>query len=305
MKIKPMKAPSEPITDEQLSELIYPVAGSPKIDGFRCLIDEQIPKTSSMKPFMNKFVQKELSGYKELEGFDGEMIVGKLNDPNIFELSSGPLRRFEGEPDFTLWVFNCTLNPKCSYEQRWLDLIAEGKPDTIHPRIRILPQRLLYSPEEILAYEEVQLSRGFEGIMLQSLHAPWKNGRATFKEKYVFKRKPFVDEEAIIIDFVEQLENTNEQVTNELGRSKRSSHQAGMIPKGTLGKFLVKNKRWGEFAVGLGKLTQLEALKVWDNREVYLGQIITFRYQEHGSQDKPRQPRFRRFRPDWDITEEV
>jgi hypothetical protein len=57
---RPMKAPSKSISNEELSGLKYPVVGSPKLDGFRCVIDH-IPLTSSMKPFTNKFIAEELS----------------------------------------------------------------------------------------------------------------------------------------------------------------------------------------------------------------------------------------------------
>jgi len=71
------KGPSEPITNDQLSMLNYPIVGSPKLDGFRCVIDSQ-PYTSSLKPWPNNFIRHELSK-PEYQGLDGEIIVGPPN----------------------------------------------------------------------------------------------------------------------------------------------------------------------------------------------------------------------------------
>ena len=115
---RPLKAPNKSITDEELKLLPYPVFGSPKIDGFRCLIDE-IPKTSSMKPQPNPFVMKELSK-PELCGLDGELAIGDPSDPNAFNISTGPLRRHYGEPDFHFYVFDQCLTGSDNYFDRWI-----------------------------------------------------------------------------------------------------------------------------------------------------------------------------------------
>jgi DNA ligase-1 len=52
-------------------------------------------------------------------------------------------------------------------------------------------------------------------------------------------RKFVANAEGIITATFKEKENTNEKIVNELGRSKRSSHQAGKVGKGTLGGFHV------------------------------------------------------------------
>ena len=56
---RPMKAPTDPITDTELKTLSFPLVGSPKLDGFRCIVDGT-GLTSSMKPFTNRFVAETL-----------------------------------------------------------------------------------------------------------------------------------------------------------------------------------------------------------------------------------------------------
>jgi DNA ligase-1 len=121
---RPMKAPTDPITDAELSSLHFPIVGSPKLDGFRCIVDERGGLTSSMKPFTNRFVASELKNLI-YEGFDGEIVVGapfkENEDDDVFHRTSGPIRRFDGEPDFKLFVFDNWHFGDRSYKDRWLN----------------------------------------------------------------------------------------------------------------------------------------------------------------------------------------
>jgi len=293
---RPQKAPTDVITDLELESLIYPIVGSPKLDGFRCSVADQ-PYTSSMKPFANRFVREELS-HPEYAGLDGEIIVGDPKDPDVFYHTSGPVRRFDGEPDFRLYVFdNC--NKPFSYEDRWLNVMPND-----FGRVIVLEQRILKSPEDVLAYEQEMLDTGFEGAMIRSLTGKYKEGRCTFREKNIFKRKPFVDIEAIVMGFEEAMENCNEQVTSELGLSKRSHNKENMYPKGTLGSFILWAPPWKKvFRAAAGKgFTDEMKQAIWNNRNKYLGEYVTVKYQAYGSRDAPRLPSVIKLRPSWDVS---
>jgi DNA ligase 1 len=297
---KPMKAPSESITDAELENLTYPIVGSPKLDGFRCTKQNGIVLTSSLKPFPNPFIQKALSDLPDY--FDGELIVGPPNDPNVFNNTSGPLRRHEGEPDFRFYVFDNFTFPTMSYEERF---IIPRLPK--HSRILRLVQEELRSPQDVIDFDNECVEAGYEGTMIRSLSAPYKHGRATAREAYIFKRKGFEDFEARVIGFEEQMENTNEKFTNEMGHSKRSSCKIGLVGKNTLGAFIMKSKKWKDpFRVGGGQGMTAELRKhIWEHQDEYLNSVWTLKYQKYGSIDAPRIPILRRHRPDWDITEEI
>ena len=286
---RPLKAPNKTLEDDQLSQLLYPVVGSPKLDGIRCLIDGTA-KTSSMKEQMNPFVQKELS-HPELNGLDGELIVGKSNSPTAFNNSTGPLRRHYDEPDFTFYVFDRFLNTELSYEKRWLDtIIAQSH------RIRVLSQTVLKSSEQVIAFTQLCLNDGYEGAMIRSFNERYKQGRATFNEMNIFKRKPLTDAEATIIGFTEQQTNLNPKFTDEMGLTKRKTNKDMKVGAGTLGNFILQSSDWPErFHCGGGNLNAAERQKVWNNKEKYLRKIITYKYQQYGSINAPRQPIFRRF----------
>lgn len=296
---RPQKAPTDPITDEELNKLIYPLVGSPKLDGFRCTVINGCPTTSSMKPFQNRFICEEFSNYPWLSGLDGEIIVGSPTSPDVFHNTSGPVRRFDGEPDFKFYVFDDFSNKDSSYEERWL-----LKNDIFDwSRIVVLEQCLLKCPDDVLAYEKEILSLGYEGVMIRSLSERYKEGRCTFRDMNIFKRKPFVECEAVIIGFEEAMENQNEQEVNELGLSKRSHKKENLIPKGTLGAFILKSPLWEKsFSAAPGRgFTADTKLLIWLQRDNYIGLSATVKYQLYGSRERPRMPSVIKLRPLWDL----
>lgn len=295
---RPLKAPTESVTDEQLSRLTYPLVGSPKLDGFRCMVDQGIALTSSMKPFQNRFVQEVMSD-PIFSHLDGELLVGEPNSPDAFHNTSGPLRRFDGEPNFKFYVFDDFTFKDMSYHHRWLG----RQLDFPHERIIVLSQTLLESPEDVIAYEKEMLEKGFEGAMIRSISGRYKEGRATFNEMNIFKRKPFVESEAVIMEILPQMENLNEAFYDERGLLKRSSHQENLVPKDTIGKFILFSRLWkAPFSAAPGKgFDQRKRDKMWKLREQLRGEIVTFKYQKYGSRDAPRMPTVVKFRPVWDL----
>lgn len=279
------KAPSQSITNEELKQLVYPVYGSVKMDGYRCVIDE-VPLTSSLKPFPNEFVRATLSD-PIFDGLDAEIVVGSLTDPNVFHNSSGPLRRSSGEPDFKLYAFDSWKDGGRTYYDRW---ITKRLPS--HPRLVIVEQRLLSCADEVTRYERECLAEGHEGIMLRSGYSAYKEGRCTFNEMNIFKRKPTETVEAIIIGFEESMMNLNEKVINERGLSERSRHKENKRAKGTLGAFILKSEEWpDEFRSRAGEgFNDAKKQKIWDDRENLLGEKVLVKFQRYGSLNGPRQP---------------
>ena len=292
---KPMKAPSNGATLEELKGMQYPIACSAKLDGIRGVVTPAGVLSNSLKPLGNLFVQRELS-HPGLIGLDGELIVGTphkdllLPDDDVFNRTTGAIRRKDGEPDFRFYVFDDFTNPSLTYHDRW---IKRGHIGHMHPRIVFLEQRICLTWQEALAYEEELLEKGYEGMMPRILSGHYKQGRATVKEGLILKRKPLAQDEAVVVGLFEQMQNNNEKATNELGNSFRSAHQENKTGKRTLGGVVLKSPRWketfncGTIIGGTDKWRQ----EMWNNPERILGQTMTYVYQEYGSIDKPRQPR--------------
>jgi DNA ligase-1 len=297
-KVKPMKA--DAADDSFLEKLRLPMFGSIKYDGIRTLIKEGVALSTSLSPLRNKFTQKFIKSEPRLEGMDGEFTIKWDGVPPFGKVSSA-ITSAEGEPEFTLNVFERWDMPDTPCYKRMTHLL-DSPVFLDYDNVVLVEQRLLTTIDELLDYEADILALGYEGIMLKTYDGIYKYGDSTLREQYLVKRKPFVDEEAVVIGFVAQMENTNEATIDKLGHTKRGSSKAGMVPKDTLGKFKVKSKKWGEFVVGCGQMTHKTTKEIWDNQDSYLGKIITFKYQTCGTKDLPRLPIFKGFRDPSDIS---
>lgn len=292
---RPMKA--EDCPDEFLESILFPVLCSPKYDGIRSIKLDGAMKSSTLKLIPNKFIQKTLPSQIP-DGADGELVVGD----NFQDVTSG-IMSVDGEPDFTFWMFDLVdpENLEEPYSGRLLNQAVWYEREKANaPRVRIVPTVLIYTIEELREYETEMLALGHEGVMVRAVEGPYKCGRSTLKQQWLLKRKPFEDSEAKIIGFEEQLTNTNEKKTNELGLTKRSSAKAGKVGNGTLGKFIaVDDKKFPEVELKIGTGQGLDdnlRKEIWENKKRYKGKFIKFKFQRIGVKDKPRLPIFLGFR---------
>lgn len=298
MITKPMKGDDLEIDDSSLDKLKYPLLGTPKLDGIRS-IKQGKALSSSFKDIPNKYIQRRMMEVPD--GTDGELIIPGMP----FNKISSAIMSEDGEPDFRFCVFDYVSTSLTEpYKQRMARLEALDLPDFCE---KVLPV-VINSKEELIDFEKKCLEAGYEGIMVRSPDSPYKCGRATLKQGWLLKVKRFKDSEATIIGFEEQMENTNEATIDELGRTKRSKHKAGMVGKNTLGKFIVRevgSTPWNgrEFGVGTGEgLTADLRKEIWDNRDKYLGKMIVYKYQVHGVKDLPRLPIWKGFRDPRDLS---
>lgn len=281
------------------TKIQYPVYASPKLDGIRCSIVDGKALSRTLKQIPNKHIYRQLST-TDLNGLDGELIIGSPTSKTCYNESVSGVMRHEGEPAYTYYVFDCH-DVSGSFTKRFRELIASLGQWIKYPQICLLEQSLLHNEAEMLAYETAKVEEGYEGIILRSPEAPYKFGRSTVKEGYLLKVKRFEDSEAEIIGFEEEMYNGNEAEVNELGRTKRSSAQAGKIGKNTLGAFHVRDVVSGiEFSIGTG-LTAADRQHFWDNRNDYSGKIVKYKFFAVGVKIAPRHPVFLGMRDEKDM----
>jgi len=117
------------------------------------------------------------------------------------------------------------------------------------------------------------------------------------KEQNTYKLKRFIDGEAKVVGFEEEMYNGNIAETNELGRTKRSTAKAGLSGKGSLGALVVQDCVTGiEFSVGSG-FDAATRQSLWDIRDSgLLGKIIKYKHFPIGVKIAPRHPIFLGFR---------
>ena len=275
---KPMLA-----TDADLTKLRFPLFASPKLDGVRAVVRDGVVYSRSNKPIPNKYVQNQ---FGHLEHFDGELIVGEPTSKTVYrDTVSHVMSHDKTDFDLRFYVFDHVQYPNAIYTERAIGFQNHAHAAWVHP------QRVVHSLEELLAYEETCLEQGYEGLILRDPTAPYKRGRSTVKEGYLLKMKRFSDFECEVVGFEERMHNGNEATTNELGRTKRSSHAAGKTGLGDLGALVVRTPDGIEFRVGTG-FDDSERDRVWRDRDSYLGKLAKIKYFAVGMKDAPRHPVF-------------
>lgn len=302
-----IKRPMKGEQIEDLSLLIFPLYAFPKIDGFRCILG-QYPMTSRLSRFPNSSFHQEGSDLLP-EGYylDGEVVVGKKRGEGVLGRTSSGLTTLTDDPDWTIWVFDTPLQGY-GFNDRYT--IAKQVVDRVnHPRIRLLKCKLIKNLEQLQAYIDKQLAKGYEGVMVRSPDGPYKEGKSTIKQGYLLKIKPFEDFEARITGYFEEMENTNEAKRDKTGKQKRSSAKAGKKGKGTLGGFIGeeldnKGKPTGRTIRVGGGFTKRQREDYWAIKDelVAASAIIKCKKQKVGEKDKPRHPGFVALRPDWDMS---
>jgi DNA ligase-1 len=296
IRFKPMLAGKAP---EDLSSLDYPMLLSPKLDGIRAVVINGEVLSRSLKPIPNEHVQARF-GRPELEGLDGELILGDPTDPLCFNrTTSAVMSRTAQEGEYvTFYVFD-EIYSEDPYEERLLRVL-EGCNAGVVP----LDHVVVSSAQEVMAEYEDLLAEGYEGAMLRKPSGPYKCGRSTVKEQYLLKVKPHVDAEARVVGVIQEMHNGNEATINELGHTERSAHQANLTGTGRVGALEVEYNGM-QFKIGVFKDVTAEQRKFWwDHMQSELiGKLCKFRYLQVGMKDAPRHPVFLGWRDERDMSE--
>lgn len=297
--------------DAQLDKVIYPCWVQPKIDGVRAMNLQGTLTGRSLDPFAGYGVTEYFS-HPIFLGFDGEMTLG--NTPNSRErlcsLTTGAMGRFKGVtemPDLHWWVFDHVTSDSVNlpYERRYEYL--RGQVEALrHPRVHIVPVFKINNSWALNDRIARLFDQGYEGAIIRNPRAAYKPGRATQKGQELWRVKSWADAEILVTGITEGDMNSNEAEKNTLGRTKRSSAKAGMVPNGQVGsiqgtlledfhcpitKTLLFRKGLA-ITVGSGEMTVKEAEYFHKNPTKIIGQIAKFKHMTHGVKDLPRFPTY-------------
>ena len=316
---RPMKGSVAP-TD--LSTLRYPLLASEKIDGWRCLIadaewartnipcepkhreyfaaaNHAIALSASLKPISNWHVQRQLDD-PDLIGCDGELIAS-----DKFNETSSAFAAFGGEPSFAFHIFDLFDRPNDPFESRLLALKNKTLPHSIDSVIyRKHPHFQIENSDRLTEYLEAVLPSGAEGAVTRDPSGLYKFGRATEKQQWMLKIKPFVDAEAVVIGVEELMHNMNDPEVSQLGLQKRSHHQANKVPSGKLGALVCRRItpinyedtiQSAPFSIGTG-FDDAQRRLLWAQRDELFGKIVKYKSMQRGVLEAPRHPVFLGFR---------
>lgn len=292
-------------SDADLSKVQFPVIGMPKIDGVRAMNMDGTLTGRSLDPFegfgITEYFSKPLFMY-----LDGEMILG--NDPasseRLCSLTTGAMGKFKGVSemaDLHWYVFDWLQNPSLPYADR-LAVLSMRVAQMDHPRVHLVPHKVLNSKEEMDAFISDCFEQGYEGVILRNPNAPIKEGRPSKKVQEYMRVKPWMDSEMRVTEIVEGEENHNEAKVNSLGYTERSSSQEGKVPNGMVGSLrgvLVQDvldpftgkllfAKGLEVTISKGTMTHQEAKHYFENPSELLGHLVKFQHMTHGVKDLPR-----------------
>lgn len=286
--------------------LKFPYYATPKLDGIRCVVLDGQAWTRSMKPFPNEFVREWFKAFaRQLDRFDGELIVGEPTAPNCYSATNSALMTHKWQPNFQFFVFDVVDGTGRPFTERMKEAQDRlGKGMSFNGRVGWLGASLARDIAEMRFYEEKLLENGHEGVMLRSPGSHYKQGRATLGENSLLKVKRFRDAEAVIVGCEERYHNANEARLSELGLTKRSTHKANMIGTDTLGALMVQGAPGQPFAgvpfsIGTG-LDDEARRTLWSIRDLLPGKLVKYRYFEVGVKDAPRFPVYQGLREEID-----
>lgn len=294
-------------TDFDEAKVTYPVLAMPKIDGVRGLHLYGKPSLTgrSLKPFGNKLVPLV---FPNLEGIDGELTYGDPTASDLCRTTTSVVNTHNDDRAHSL-VLNAFdyITPDTvhlGYLARY-EALQQLLLTNYNTNVRLIPYQVIHSLAELLAYETNCLQQGYEGVILRSPDGIYKNGRTTLREGTYLRIKRFAQEDAIVLSLVEAMENTNEPITNALGRSERSTHQANLVPKGMIGSLTCLDVKSGkQITVGPGKLTHEERTYYWQHPNELVGRTISYKAFPKGQMNLPRFPTFESIRIQEDLVNE-
>lgn len=299
-KFRPMLAPSKSVDP---SALRYPVLASPKYDGIRCVVRDGRVLSRALKPIPNVHIRGALEALgARAEGLDGELM---LPYPANFHAVSSACMTHDVEPPSNWFyvVFDCLIgnDNEVPFSGRLEVARRRIERGNFGVHVRHCEHVEINGPDELDAYEAQALEAGHEGVMLRAPDGPYKFGRATMREGYLYKLKRFTDGEAEIVAVLELQHNRNEAFKGELGQTKRRTIKAGKVDGGVVGKLLVRDLKSGvEFKIGTG-FSAAERALWWRIRDSMPGRIVRYRFQDHGIKDRPRIASFQGFRDRRDL----
>lgn len=241
-------------------DIKFPCFVQPKLDGVRCIAQNDFLTSRNVKEFVGLFhIKKELLNNKYI--FDGELYSDKLDFQTLTGLINTKKNIDKEKMEkINYIVYDIVLNE--DYDKRLKTLIEIFNKNKFK-YIKLHKTEECNSRNEIENFHEKYIKDGYEGLII-------RNKKGEYKEKYrsknLQKYKKFQDSEFEIINF-----------TDGIGREK------GLII------WICKTKNNKTFQVR-PKGTYNERRMLYKDGKKYIGKLLTVVYQELTKNGIPRFP---------------
>ena len=293
--------------DMDLDKVVFPIWVQYKIDGVRGMVQDAKCTGRSLKAMKNK----KLTAYFSdpiFDGMDFEIGATHPNDPDLCRLTTSLTGTIEGELPKFIVVFDYLTPELLDYEfsgrMAALEVYYNSFKDLFPTEVEIYisPRYRIDSMEQLIAFYEDTLSKGYEGIIKRDPDGKHKNGRATVKEDNYLRLKPKGDAEGTFIRCEEAMKNNNVATTNALGHTERSSHKENKVGKGMIGAFWIKDLKTGqEIKIGAGKMNHDDRKYYFEHQDELADKLFKYNFLDTGAKDVPRHARFHSFRNKEDL----
>lgn len=261
-----------PVTDEQIES--GKVLAQPKLDGVRCIADQNGLWTRKGKPITAMpHVWDTISWVFQDHPtliLDGELYNHSLRDH--LNKISGFVRKLKLTPAeieecmmIQYHVYDCDWGEGEDFNDRMLEVLTgeSGEMFTDDGHVQPVPTHPVESRAHLDELNAQWLEEGFEGQIIRFSDSPYENKRS----KYLLKRKEFIDEEYTIVGFTEGVGN-----------------RAGMA-----GNIVYRMDSGIEFSSGIAGGEDFY-LHLWENQDKYIGGQGTVRYFKMTEYGKPYLP---------------
>jgi hypothetical protein len=274
-----------------------------KYDGVRLLITNKEVYTRNLKPIANRALAKFiLDNWNRLELREDTVLDCELTHSLGFATANKTIQTADLFSDYAklnIRIFDAYVQRKNYTDRESYNIEVHG---TQTPNIYsyVVNSCLINLTQGV--HDFILGPCKHEGIMIRKKRSNYKFGRATKEEATYFKVKPSYDSEAIIIGLHEGEVNINPKKINELGLTKRSSHQSGKRGNGTLGTITCIDINpespfyHRQFSIGTFEgLIDKDLYEIWLNPNNYMEKKFTYKYASVASKGLPRHPVFQRF----------
>lgn len=264
--ILPMLAKS---FDNEKHKVVYPCYGQPKLDGMRALGGSNIISRKGKVIDTMAHIQADIDSIPVKDLLDGELYAhGHTFQENMKAIKKIRSVAEDGIPastDVKYHVYDMVLsNTSFIYRYTLLNNLVKNCPN-----IEIVPTAIINNEDELKAYHQENLAKGYEGTIIRHSDAGYAVNK---RDTQLLKYKDFIDIACKVVD---------------IKPCKKRPEQGECVCEG----YAFNDPDQGVVKFGTGmKFSHKEREEILANKENYIGQTAEIRFFEYTDDGVPRFP---------------